>query len=81
MAHPKLNKAFASSEDNVLLNHFNTFFEQLQLFGIDLDEMDKEEIAAKIEDLEVDFLDIVEVVRNVLKDNDINLDTLVREIE
>lgn len=81
MEETRIDKTFSSNADNILLTHFNEFFDELQLLGMQIDEMDEEDIVAKIEDLQDNFLDVVAVVRDVLKDNDINLNTLEREME
>lgn len=75
-----------SNGNSPLLALFNNFFGKLELFEDEMEEMTKDEmeeitkdeLTVKVREFQESFLEIIEVVKEVLENNDIDLDTLQR---
>ena len=67
-----------SNSDSPLLVLFNNFFGELELLEDEADDMTIDELTLKAREFQESFLEIVESVKEVLEDNDIDLDTLKR---
>ena len=68
-----------SNSDSRLLSLFNNFFVELELLEDDAEDMTVDDLIFKAREYQESFLEIVETVKEVLEDNDIDLDTLKRE--
>ena len=68
-----------SNSDSRLLSLFNNFFVELELLEDDAEDMTVDDLIFKAREYQDSFLEIVETVKEVLEDNDIDLDTLKRE--
>ena len=68
-----------SNSDSRLLSLFNNFFVELELLEDDAEDMTVDDLIFKAREYQESFLEIVETVKEVLEDNDIDLDTLNRE--
>jgi hypothetical protein len=68
-----------SNSDSPLLSLFNNFFGELELLEDDAEDMTVDDLIFKAREYQESFLEIVETVKEVLEDNDIDLDTLKRE--
>ena len=68
-----------SNSDSPLLSLFNNFFGELELLEDDAEDMTVDDLIFKAREYQESFLEIVETVKEVLEDNDIDLDTLNRE--
>lgn len=67
-----------SNSDSPLLSLFNDFFGELELLEDDAEDMTVDDLIFKAREYQDSFLEIVETVKEVLEDNDIDLDTLKR---
>lgn len=67
-----------SNSDTPLLVLFNDFFGALEQLEDDAEDMTVDDLIFKAREFQASFLEIVESVKEVLEDNDINLDTLKR---
>ena len=67
-----------SNSDSPLLLLFNNFFGELELLEDEEDDATIDELTLKAREFQESFLEIVESVKEVLEDNDIDLDILKR---
>lgn len=68
-----------SNSDTPLLALFNDFFGELEQLEDDAEDMTVADLIFKAREYQTSFLEIVENVKEVLEDNDIDLDTLKKE--
>ena len=78
LSREELMEKIANS-NNPLLSLFNNFFGELEQLEDDAEDMTVADLIFKAREYQTSFLEIVENVKEVLEDNDIDLDTLKKE--